>query len=192
MTCCSGRPGASGAKMTCNNLLTSGSVMPVSVFSPQPPLLQHQEPKSQHRQGHVMVPTAPATHLVIIQAHFLLAAQEAVLDGPAVMSCLHPLQQRAIWSGVAQVVLDVWRLITTAFDHQPQFRPQQIIALRHEANPGEMSLLRALGALPKTQALPGAGRQRLRDLLHGLRLGLARGYPRFAARSACSTRLGFN
>src|SRR5919109_1584598 len=82
ITCCSGCGGASGAKCTCNTLRTRGSVLAVLVFFPKPPFLQHQEPKGQHRHGHVVVPTTPATHLVVIQAYFLLAAQKAVLDGP--------------------------------------------------------------------------------------------------------------
>src|SRR5688572_14558908 len=72
ITCRSGCVCGSGAKMTCNSLRTSGSVMPVAVFSPQAALLQHQEPQGQHGQGHVVMPTTPATHLVVIQANFLL------------------------------------------------------------------------------------------------------------------------
>src|SRR6266849_3243639 len=155
ITCRSGCEGSSGANMTCNNLLTSGSVIPVSVFSPQAPLLQHQEPQGQHGQCHVVVPTTPATYLVVIQAYFLLAAQKAVLDRPTVMACLHHLQQRAVRSGIAQVVLDVGRLITTPFDHQPQIRSWQIVALGHDADSGEMGLLRSLGTLPKAQTFPG-------------------------------------
>src|SRR5437016_4618575 len=120
MTCRSVCAGSSRAKMTCNNLLTSGSVIPVSVFPPQAPLLQHQEPQGQHGQRHVVVPTTPATYLVVIEAYFLLAAQKAVLDRPTVMACLHHLQQWAVRSGVAQVILDVRCLITTPLDHQPQ------------------------------------------------------------------------
>src|SRR5437870_428980 len=189
ITCRSGCVGGSGAKMTCNNLLTSGSVMPVSVFPPQAPLLQQQEPQRQHGQRHVVVPTTPATHLVVIEAYFLLATQKAVLHWPTVMACLHHLQQRAVRGGVAQVVLDVGRLITTPFDHQPQIRSWQIVALGDDADSGEMGLLRSLGTLPKAQAFPGAGRQRRRDLLHGLRLGLPCSHPCFAARSADPTRL---
>src|SRR5713101_3196595 len=72
ITCRSGCVGSSGANMTCNNLLTSGSVIPVSVFFPQAPLLQYQEPQGQHGPRHVVVPTTPATHLVVIQTYFLL------------------------------------------------------------------------------------------------------------------------
>src|SRR6516164_2727200 len=82
ITCRSGWAGVSGAKMTCSNLRTSGSVIPVSVFFPQPPLLQQQEPESQHRQRHVVVPATPATYFVVFQAHLLLAAQKAVLHRP--------------------------------------------------------------------------------------------------------------
>src|SRR5437773_1265993 len=96
ITCRSGCAGVSGAKMTCSSRLTSGSVMPVSVFSPQTSFLQHQEPEGQHRQRHVVVPTAPATHFVVVQAYFLFAAQETVLDRPAVMACLYHLQQRTV------------------------------------------------------------------------------------------------
>src|SRR5438445_10340464 len=104
MTCCSGCVGGSGAQMTWNNLRTSGSVRPVAVLPPQTPLLQHQEPQRQHHQRHVMMPTAPAPDLVVIQAQLLLAAQEAILDGPAVMTCLRHLQQRTLRRGVADVV----------------------------------------------------------------------------------------
>src|SRR5262249_42219776 len=85
IACRSGCLGISGAKMTCSSLRTSGNVKPVAVFSPQPPRLQDQEPHRQHDQGHVVVEAAPAADLIVVQAHLLLAAQEAVLDRPAVM-----------------------------------------------------------------------------------------------------------
>src|SRR5262250_2051062 len=95
IACRSGRSGVAGAKMTCSSLRTSGNVRPSAVFSPQPPRLQDQEPHRQHDQGHVVVEAAPAADLIVVQPHLLLAAQEAVLDGPAVMRRLRQLQQRA-------------------------------------------------------------------------------------------------
>src|ERR1700730_15537199 len=84
ITCRSGCVGVSGANMTCNNLLASGSVIPVSVFPPQAPPFQHQEPKCQHHQRHVVVPTAPTSNFVVVQTYLLLSPQEAVFNGPAV------------------------------------------------------------------------------------------------------------
>src|SRR4051794_19484643 len=81
----SGCLGGSGAKMTWSSRRTSGSVSPSSVFFPQTPGLQDQEPKRQHHQGHVVVKAAPATDLIVVQPHFLLAAQETVLHRPAVV-----------------------------------------------------------------------------------------------------------
>src|SRR5262245_10463818 len=108
----SGRWGGAGAKMTCSSLRTSGNVRPSAAFPPQPPRLQDQEPHRQHHQGHVVVEAPPAADLVVVQAHLLLAPQEAVLDRPAVMPRLRQLPQRAISARVAQVVLDVGRLVT--------------------------------------------------------------------------------
>src|SRR5271155_4670668 len=189
ITCRSGCAGASGAKMTCNNLLTSGSVMPVSVFFPQTPLLQHQKPQSQHRQRHMVMPATPATNLVVVQTYFLLATQEAIFNWPTAMACLHHFQQRTVRSGIAQVVLDVRRLIAAPLDHQPQIGSWQIVALRHDADSNEVGLLRSFGALPKTQAFPGAGRQGRRDLLHGLWLGLVGGHPWLSAPATFSAGL---
>src|ERR1700756_5716821 len=100
MTWRSGWAGGSQAKTTCNNLRTSGSVIPVSVFFPQTPFLQHQEPQRQHHQGHVVVIAPPTTHLVVVQTHFLFATQKTVFHRPAIVPRLRHLQQRTIGSGV--------------------------------------------------------------------------------------------
>src|SRR5262249_56913213 len=104
IACRSGCLGVAGAKMTCSSLRTSGNVRPVSVFFPQAPRLQDQEPQRQHHQGHMVVKAAPAADLIIVQPYLLFAAQETVLDGPAVMPRLRHLPQRAIRPRVAQVV----------------------------------------------------------------------------------------
>ena len=101
--------------------------MPVSVFFSQPVLLQDQEPKRQHDQSHVMVKAAPATNLIVVQPHFLLAPQKTILDGPAVMPGSCHFQQWAVRGRVAQVVLDIGCLITTALDYQPQLRSVEVI-----------------------------------------------------------------
>src|SRR6266496_3204250 len=107
IACRSGYAGISGAKMTCNNRLTSGSVMPVAVFFPQAAPLHLQEPQCQHHQGHVMVPAAPAADLIVVQTHLLFASQKAVLGWPAIMTRLRQCQQRTVRSGSAHVVFDV-------------------------------------------------------------------------------------
>src|SRR5688572_22843558 len=50
-------------------------------FPPDPAPLQPQEPQSQQRQGHVVVPAVPAPHLVLPQPHLPLALLKRLL-GP--------------------------------------------------------------------------------------------------------------
>src|ERR1051326_5198481 len=106
ITCLSGCGGALGAKMTCNNLRTSGSVMPVSVFFPQAPSFHLQKPHGQHDQRHVMVPAAPAADFIIVQTRLLFAAQKTVLGRPTIMARLRKGHPRAVRSIIAHVVLD--------------------------------------------------------------------------------------
>src|SRR5262249_13430488 len=114
MACASGWRGAATASTACSNRLASGSVIPVGVFPPPPPPLQHQEPHRQHHQTLVVMPAAPALHLVVAQPQLPLAAQEAVLHRPARVTDLRQLPQRAALSCVAQVVLGVRLLVAAA------------------------------------------------------------------------------
>src|SRR5262245_4318257 len=98
--------GAATANTTCNNRRTSGTVMVVPGFSPQPAFLQHQKPQRQHRQRLVVVPAPPAPHLIFIESHFALAPQEAVLHGPAAMGRLGHHPERAVRGGITEVILD--------------------------------------------------------------------------------------
>src|SRR6202020_1405304 len=98
--CTSRFRGATTAKTTWSNRRTSGTVIVVPGFFSQPAFLQHQKPQRQHHQRHVVVPTAPAPHLIFIQSHFVLAPQETVFDRPARVPDLHQGQQRTIPLGV--------------------------------------------------------------------------------------------
>ena len=49
-------------------------------FFPQLPPLQGQEPQGQQRQRHVVMPTRPTPHLVMVQAHFPFAFLKHLLD----------------------------------------------------------------------------------------------------------------
>src|ERR1043166_2062958 len=84
-----GLRGATPASTPCNSRRASGSVIPASLFFPQPPLLQGQEPQGQHHQRLVVVPAAPALDLVVAQPQLILATQEAVLDRPARVADAH-------------------------------------------------------------------------------------------------------
>src|SRR5439155_975632 len=66
MACACGSHKTATASTVCSSRRASGSVIPNSpFFFPQAPLLQHQEPQRQKRQRLVVVPAAPALHLVI-------------------------------------------------------------------------------------------------------------------------------
>src|SRR6266487_2671606 len=77
IACANGWGGAATANTARSNRRASGSVIPATLFFPQPPLLQGQEPQRQHHQRLVLVPAAPALDLVVPQAQLVLAPQEA-------------------------------------------------------------------------------------------------------------------
>lgn len=63
-----------------NAAAISGADTP-GVFPPHALGLQRQEPRAQHREGHVAMPTDPGADLVVSQARFSLGALETLFDG---------------------------------------------------------------------------------------------------------------
>src|SRR5437870_10271611 len=72
-----------------NTARTCGTVS-AGVFPPEPQPRGLHEPQGQQRQGHVVVPARPATHLIVRQPHLLLAFLQPLLD--AVPRPVHPRQ----------------------------------------------------------------------------------------------------
>src|SRR6266404_2293188 len=61
------------------------------VFPPEPVSLQLQEPQSQHGQRHVMVPTDPRAHFIMIQPGLPFARAEQFLGSmPPAMGLDYP------------------------------------------------------------------------------------------------------
>src|SRR5438128_5466106 len=50
------------------------------VFFPKPVFFQLQEPQSENRQGHMVMPAHPTAHFVLAQAHFPFAILEQLLN----------------------------------------------------------------------------------------------------------------
>src|SRR5438093_8736104 len=75
-------------KTTCNRRRTCGTVNAADFFS-QKAALPHQEVMRQQGHGHVVVPAAPAAHLIVIHPHFALAFQDGRLDRPAHAALAH-------------------------------------------------------------------------------------------------------
>src|SRR5271156_2808977 len=91
-----------------------------TVFSPpNPASLQSQEPQSQQRQSHVVVPAHPTAHLIVAQPHFSLALLENLLDARTLRPSTHHFAQWHTPTGVAQVVTGLWLRFHRPPHHQP-------------------------------------------------------------------------
>ena len=92
------------------------------VFPPDPPSFQAEEPQRHQRQGHMMMPANPASHLVVGQADLSLGRLEHLLDPVAFPLGADGLGQRNVGTGVGQGVIGP-RLADGADGDQPLFRP---------------------------------------------------------------------
>src|SRR5947209_12617412 len=64
--------GGLGWSRRANSVRSCGTVR-AGIFFSQPAFLRLQEPQSQEREGHVVMPTHPRAHLVLPQSHLALA-----------------------------------------------------------------------------------------------------------------------
>ena len=66
-------------RISASPIRTCGTVNAGAIFFP-PTGLDDQEPRRDHRQRHVVVPTAPVPHLVLAQPRLALGPLQALLD----------------------------------------------------------------------------------------------------------------
>src|SRR5918992_1153922 len=72
------------------------------VFSPQPAAEPDEEVLRQERHGGVVVPAAPAAHLVVVQPQLLLALLDRLLHRPAQPEQPDQRLRRGVRGGVAE------------------------------------------------------------------------------------------
>src|SRR5271157_1928098 len=86
------------------NCLSCGGVSAgVWIFSP--PRLLIQEPRCQHRESLVMMPSDPVPHLVVGQARLPLGVLDAFLDPVRRLGHTRKFLQRQLRSGVRQIII---------------------------------------------------------------------------------------
>src|SRR5579884_1687761 len=137
---------------------TSGIVICGSFF-PQSLPLQPQKPQGQHRQRGVMMPTAPAPRLILVQTAFSFACLEALLDRPVAATHLGQLLQRLPRRRVAAMVFHFRLLSYRTADQQQLARPGQAFLAEPHPQLGVLEPARALAALGHHQTAPRLRRQ---------------------------------
>src|SRR5438067_1392473 len=88
-------------------------------FFPQPQPLQLQKPQRQQCECHVVPPPHPRAHLVVVQAHLLVALLQHLLDAVMLPTRRYHLGQTHLLGGVTQRVPRLGLLLTTLDHHQP-------------------------------------------------------------------------
>src|SRR3972149_9437632 len=94
---------------------------------------------SQSHQQHMMMPAKPATHFVMVETDFAFGFFKNDFDGPTHAADTHKLDQRGIGRGVAEVELDLRRVIQVAADDQPDFGTGQVGPRFDDAQKGKVT-----------------------------------------------------
>src|SRR6516165_3326510 len=117
---------------------------------------------------------SPASTFIVIEAEFLLELLIVALDPPAQFGRLHKARERRIGWQSGKPIFDRCAFALRPFDEQPfsgvGLRAPVISMRRMNAQAGETGAERLVDAFTPCDLTPGAGRQRLGDLLGGLRL----------------------
>src|SRR5215472_116125 len=127
-------------------------------FSPHSPSFQTQEPQRHQSQGHVVVPTNPASDFVMIQPSVTVASLEKLFDAVALPLDLDQFRQRHLWPGLAQSIVDF--LLTYRTDHHQPFLWSDPVSLPGtHSDAHRVDFQRPL--LPRTHRQPHPPRSRL-------------------------------
>ena len=91
------------------------------IFFSHLPSFLAQEPQRQHRECHVVMPTDPTPHFVVIEPDFALGGLEHLFDSMSFAVSAHQFTQGDLGAGVAQGVFEL-RLAHDPGHEQPLFR----------------------------------------------------------------------
>ena len=83
---------------------------------------------SQRNQQHMMMPTLPTAHLVMIHPDFPFGFFKDRFDGPSHTADANELIQRSVAGSIAEKVFDLRRVIQIAADNQPEFTGGQALS----------------------------------------------------------------
>ena len=101
---------------------------------------------SQKDQEHMVMPTYPTTHFIMIQADFAFGFFERGFDWPAHSTDTDELNDRRIRGGVAEVELDDGRILEVTAHDQPDIWSRQVAAGLAQAQKSELTNDRAFAA----------------------------------------------
>src|SRR3989337_3642167 len=94
---------------------------------------------SQGYKQHMMMPAQPTAGFIVVESDFALAFFEDDRDRPTHAADAHQIQQREVCRGVAEVDLDLCRVVQVAADHQPDFRTGQAASAFDHAQESEIT-----------------------------------------------------
>src|SRR5262245_7543179 len=107
--------------VTLSRWRTWGTVS-AGTFPPQPAAEPDEEALGQQGHGGVVVPAAPAPHLVVVQPEFLLGLLDGLLHRPAQAQQPDQRLRRGLGVGVGEVGLQLARGLERAPQDQPDIR----------------------------------------------------------------------
>ena len=83
---------------------------------------------SQRNQEHMMMPSQPAAHFVMIHSDFAFGFFKDGFNRPTHAAHPHQLAQRCMSGSIAEIVFDHRRVIQIAADNQPKIACGQVAA----------------------------------------------------------------